>query len=128
MWENRLVAGLRISLGAIFFWFGALKVAGYNPVYEIVNATFPVFSDGYGNIILGALEALIGLGLFANVFRRVTHIALLAHLTGTFATFVLAPELMFAPHFPILTLAGEFVFKNVTLAMAGLVALVHRKS
>ena len=123
--QDRLISGLRISLGLIFFWFGALKVAGYNPVYEIVNASFPIFATPTGNIALGLVEAAIGLGLLANLFAVVLHVALLGHLAGTFSVFFLAPDLMFQPHFPILTLSGEFVFKNATLAMAGIVTLAY---
>lgn len=126
-WEDVLVAALRLSLGIIFIWFGGLKVVGYNPVYEIVQASFPIFATETGNIVLGALETAIGLGLLFSIFPLVTHVALLLHLAGTFMVFVLAPSLMFDPYFPILTLAGEFVFKNATLAMAGLVVLAHAR-
>ena len=116
---------LRISLGLVFFWFGALKIAGYNPVYEIVQNSFPLFAQGIGNQILGAVEVIIGLGLLLNIFPALIHITLLLHLSGTFFVFISAPHLMFQPYFPILTLAGEFVFKNVVLATAGLVVLAH---
>ena len=124
--QNSLSA-LRISLGLVFFWFGALKVAGYNPVYDIVNASFPMFATDTGNIILGAIEALIGLGLLVNRYAKITHISLVLHLLGTFYVFISAPYLMFDPHFPVLTLAGEFVFKNAVLATAGIVLLNQRK-
>lgn len=120
-----LLAGLRLSLGLIFFWFGILKVFGYNPVYDLVYAVHPILVTATGNFLLGAVEALIGLLLLINVLPRVTHIVLVVHLFGTFLTFLTAPELMFDPHFPVLSLAGEFVFKNVTLAMAGLVVLAY---
>lgn len=118
---------MRISLGLVFFWFGALKLFGYNPVYEIVYASFPWFAYGIGNLILGAGEALIGIGLLANFFRKLTHAVLILHLAGTFTVFITGPELMFSPYFPVLTLAGEFVFKNIVLAMAGLVVLTQGK-
>ncbi len=123
---NTLIKYLRLSLGLIFFWFGALKVAGYNPVYEIVNASFPMLATSTGNIVLGVLETLIGLGLLTNIFKKITHTVLILHLLGTFSVFFTAPELMFNPHFPILTLSGEFVFKNITLVIAGLVVLAHK--
>lgn len=126
-YENYLVVGLRLSLGAIFFWFGMMKVFGYDPVYEIINATFPFLANGMGNTVLGLVEAIIGLGLFTNIFPAVTIFALLIHLAGTFLTFVIAPGMMFDPYFPILTLSGEFVFKNATLVIAGLVVLVHKR-
>ena len=37
---KRSVALLRIAIGIVFFWFGALKLAGFNPVYDIVYASF----------------------------------------------------------------------------------------
>ncbi len=127
MSENNLIKLLRISLGLIFFWFGALKIFGYNPVYEIVMASFPIFASGWGNVVLGAIETLIGLGLIFNIFRRLTHTALVIHLLGTLSVFFTGPEIMFSPRFPILTFLGEFVFKNITLALAGLVTLTHRR-
>lgn len=123
-----MITGLRWSLAAIFIWFGALKLFGYDPVYEIINSSFPFMAEGPGYLILGIGEVAIGLGLLFNIFYIVVHLVLLIHLVGTFSTFVFAPELMFSPRFPILTLAGEFVFKNATLAMAGLVVMAHERS
>lgn len=126
-WEDYLITGLRISLGVIFIWFGGLKVAGYNPVFELVNSTFPLFATENGNILLGLFEVAIGAGLLFNLFYIFVHVVLILHLLGTFMTFIYAPELMFNPGFPILTFAGEFVFKNATLAMAGLVVMAHER-
>lgn len=123
--QERLIVVLRISLGLVFLWFGALKVAGFNPVYEIIVASFPFFASGVGFAFLGLLETVIGIGLILNLFPVVTHVALLLHLAGTFSVFVLGPELMFNPYFPILTLEGEFVFKNAVLAMSGFVTLAY---
>ncbi|MDP2630591.1 MAG: hypothetical protein Q8P56_04240 [Candidatus Uhrbacteria bacterium] len=125
--KNFSIIALRVSLGLVFFWFGALKVLGYNPVYDIVEASFAYFVTPTGNFILGFGEAMIGLGLLLNIFPRLMHIILLLHLGGTFVVFFTGPHLMFDPGFPILTLAGEFVFKNVVLATAGLVVLAHGK-
>jgi uncharacterized membrane protein YkgB len=72
-------------------------------------------------------ETLIGIGLFVNRFSNLTHIVLVLHLLGTFYVFIAAPSLMFDPKFPILTLAGEFVFKNAVLATSGIVLLFHKK-
>lgn len=121
------LSALRISLGIVFLWFGALKVAGYNPVYDLVYSVMPYFADGTGNIILGAFEALIGVGLLLNIFRTLVHAVLFAHLLATFATFITGPKLLIDPYFPILTLAGEFVVKNVVLATAGLAVLRLQK-
>lgn len=119
------IALLRIALGIIYFWFGALKLAGYNPVYDIVYASFPFLAVGIGNLFLGGLETALGLLLIANKFAKTTHAILLLHLLGTFGVFVTAPQIMFDPGFPFLTLAGEFVVKNLSLAMSGVVVILY---
>lgn len=116
---------LRIAIGVIFFWFGALKLSGYNPVYDIVYASFPFLAAGVGNLLLGGLETIIGLALICNAFPRTAHAILIMHLLGTFSVFLTAPGLMFDPGFPFLTLAGEFVVKNLSLAMGGIVVILY---
>jgi len=122
---EKMVALLRIALGIIFFWFGALKVTGFNPVYEIVHASFPILADGVGNMFLGGLEVVIGIALICNIFPKTTHAILILHLLGTFSVLVTAQQLMFSPYFPMLTLAGEFVVKNLSLAMGGIVVILY---
>ena len=117
------IALLRIAIGIVFFWFGLLKVAGFNPVYDIVYASFPFLAAGIGNLLLGGLETLIGFALICNAFQKTTHLILILHLLGTLSVLVTAPHIMFAPYFPLLTLGGEFVIKNIVLAMGGVVVI-----
>lgn len=119
---------MRVALGIIFLWFGLLKLSGRNPVFEIVHATFPLLADGAGNYVLAIFEVLIGLSLVLNILTRIAHVALLLHLLGTFATFFLAPQIMFDPYFPFLNLNGEFVVKNLALAIGGLIILSHNEN
>ncbi len=122
---ERSIALLRIALGIIFFWFAMLKLSGFNPVYDIVYASFPFLASGIGNLFLGGLEAVIGVALLLNIFPRTTHAILILHLLGTFGVFITAPQIMFSPSFPMLTLAGEFVVKNLSLAMSGIVVILY---
>lgn len=122
-----VLAALRISLGIVFFWFGTLKVVGYNPVYDLVHSVIPYFAYGTGNILLGSFEAALGIGLLLNIFRPLVHTLLLLHLLATFLTFITEPSLLFDPYFPVLNLAGEFVVKNLVLATAGLTVLRFQK-
>lgn len=126
-WEDYLIVALRVSLGVMFIWFGALKVAGHNPVFELVNSTFPFMATETGNLMLGLFEIAIGVGLMLNIFYLLVNVILVLHLLGTFMTFLFAPEFMFDPYFPILTFSGEFVVKNATLVIAGLLVMVHEK-
>lgn len=124
---EKSVLGLRTALGLTFLWFGALKLSGYNPVFDIVYAGFPMLAEGIGNLVLGAFEVIIGLGLIFNILPTLLNLALIAHLLGTFSVFLTSPEILFDPHFPYLSLAGEFVFKNIVLLMAGFVVLRYNQ-
>lgn len=125
-YEDVLVTCLRLVLSLIFIWFGLLKIFGYNPVFDLVhNSMVPFLAVGNGLIILGVAELVIGLMLLTNKALFLTHVILVLHLIGTFSTFVFGWDIVFKPHFPILSLDGEFVIKNLTLVIAGLVVLVH---
>ena len=125
-YESFLVKVLRWSIAIIFVWFGFLKILGYNPVFDLIhNSMLPWFASGTGLIVLGSIEVAIGLSLFINRYLLLIHAILLLHLLGTFSTFIFGLDVVFEPHFPILSFEGEFVLKNATLAIAALVVLVH---
>ncbi|PIQ68243.1 MAG: hypothetical protein COV91_05165 [Candidatus Taylorbacteria bacterium CG11_big_fil_rev_8_21_14_0_20_46_11] len=56
--EDRLVFFLRIGLAIIFIWFGLLKVAGYNPVWELVASVSPWLAEGVGLMVLEPVHNL----------------------------------------------------------------------
>ena len=65
---------LRISLGVVFLWFGALKFfPGLSPAHDLASRTIEALSLGtvHTNVsipILAAWECLIGLGLLSAPF------------------------------------------------------------
>ncbi|MEX0919444.1 MAG: DUF417 family protein [Parcubacteria group bacterium] len=125
-YEGILVGSLRLTLAIIFIWFGMLKILGYNPVFDLIYYSMvPWFAFGSGLITLGVVETLIGLLLLTNRFILFTHIVLLVHLLGTFSTFIFGWHVVFNPHFPIFSLDGEFVIKNIVLVLSGLVVLAY---
>jgi putative oxidoreductase len=109
------------SLALVFIWFGALKVIGRSPVVGLVGATMP-FADPQTVVpVLGVVEIVLGATLLSGRLQRLALVALSAHLTGTFLTFVMAPERMFAAGDPLLLTAdGEFVIKNLVLISAAI--------
>ncbi len=120
---------LRIALGMLFVWFGALKVAGASPVAAIVSGTLPWADPGATVVVLGGVELVLGLALVFGVAGRLVFPVLVAHLTGTFLTFVMLPDLMFRDGNPLLlTESGEFVVKNLVLIGATLVLMVHTRA
>jgi putative oxidoreductase len=115
---------LRISLGVVFIWFGALKLTDMTPTAELIAATVPFLPSSWFVPTLGAFEVVLGLALLIG--RRIGIVAALmvAHLGGTFMVLAMQPEVAFQRDNPLLlTMTGEFVVKNVVLIAAGFVLL-----
>ena len=113
---------LRVSLGVVFVWFGALKVANVTPVGELVAGTLPFVDPAWFVPVLGGVEVALGLGLLLGRLITVVCAVLVAHLCGTFLVLVMQPQLAFQNGNPLLlTTIGEFVIKNVVLISAALV-------
>jgi uncharacterized membrane protein YkgB len=112
---------LRISLAVVFIWFGALKVFGKTPVFELVASTVYWVDPAWFVPALGVVEVLIGLGLLFRIGLRVVLAVLFVQLVGTFLVFVLRPEIAFQGNNPLaLTTEGEFIVKNLVLLAAAL--------
>lgn len=110
---------LRLSLGLVFLWFGALKLAGDSPVVALVSATLPWADPEVVVPLLGAVEVGLGIGLLVGKAQRLVLLVLAMHLAGTFLTFLMAPGLTMQNHNPLLLTAdGEFVLKNAVLISA----------
>ena len=117
---------MRVLLGILFVWFGALKVAGTSPVAGVVSGTLPWADPRLTVLTLGAAEVAFGIALVSGVWLRLVLPLLAAHLVGTFLTFVMLPGLMFHGDNPLLlTETGEFVAKNLVLIAATLVLICH---
>ena len=116
------VSLLRIALGVVFVWFGALKIVGRSPVSALVARTVYWISPEFFVPFLGMWEVLVGLGLLVPVALRLTLLLFWFQLAGTFLVLVLRPDIAFQGGNPILlTTEGEFVMKNLVLIAAGLV-------
>ena len=117
---------LRVLLGVVFIWFGALKVFGVSPVAAIVAGTLPWADPRVTVTVLGAAEVAFGIALVTGFALRLVLPLMVAHLAGTFLTFVMLPQLMFRADDPLLlTESGEFVAKNLVLIAATVVLLCH---
>ena len=113
---------LRIALGVVYIWFGALKVIDRSPVEDLVRDV-AFFADGKWIVYaMGAWEIVIGVGLLFPVALRFTLLMLWVQLAGTLLAFVVVPGRCFQDGNPLLlTATGEFVLKNLVLITAGLV-------
>ena len=119
--ENGIVI-MRLGLGLVFFWFGALKlVPGLSPAEELVRNTIYFVDPDLFLPVLAIWEVLIGLGLMFGKFMRITLLLLFLQMPGTALPLFILPEITwnifpFAP-----TLEGQYIIKNLVLIGAGLV-------
>lgn len=117
---------LRVALGVVYIWFGALKIFGYSPVEQLLAATLPWFDPAITVPVLGGVEIVLGTALLIGRAPRLVLLACAGHLVGTFLTFVTAPDLMIShSNLTLLTGDGEFVIKNFVLIGAALLLASH---
>ena len=89
---------LRIALGIVFFWFGALKlVPGLSPAEDLAGRTIEQLTFGLvpASVALPVLalwEVAIGLGLLLGRWMRVTLLLLFVQMAGTITPLFLFPE------------------------------------
>ncbi len=116
---------LRISIGVIFIWFGALKFwPGLSPADQLAGDTIDrLFAgsipDDVARVLLALLETAIGIGLVTGKFMRLTLLLLVGQMFGTVTPLVLFPELTWSGPFAP-TLEGQYILKNVVLVSAAL--------
>lgn len=116
------VPALRVSLGVVFLWFGALKIFDVSPVADLVGRTVYWLDPGLVVPALGAVEVVVGACLLSGRFLRSALLLFALQMAGTFLVFVLLPDVAFQRGNPLLlTVEGEFVVKNLVLLSAGLV-------
>lgn len=113
---------LRVSLGVVFLWFGALKlVPGLSPAEDLVRATVYFVDPDLFLPVLAVWEMLIGVGLIAGRFLRATLLLLFLQMPGTALPLVVLPDVVWTA-FPYgLTMEGQYIVKNLVLIGAGLV-------
>ena len=121
------ISFLRVSIGFIFFWFGALKFfPGLSPAQDLASRTIQTLTFGLlgadlAIFILALWETVIGIGLILGVFMRGILFLLFLQMLGTLTPIVLFPNEVFA-QIPIApTLEGQYIFKNLVLISAGIV-------
>lgn len=112
---------LRIALGIVFVWFGALKVFGVSPAADLVAATVYVVPPDLFVPVLGIWEVLIGICLLYRPLIRLGILLLFFQLPGTFLPLVLLPEATFVAFPYALTVEGQYIVKNLVIIGAALV-------
>ncbi len=113
---------MRIGLGIVFLWFGALKYfPGLSPAEDLVRNTIYFVNPDFFIPVLATWEVLIGIGLIWGKWLRVTLLLLFLQMPGTAMPIFILPEIVWT-QFPYgLTLEGQYIVKNLVLIGSALV-------
>jgi uncharacterized membrane protein YphA (DoxX/SURF4 family) len=118
---------LRMALGVVFLWFGALKFfPGLSPAQDLAARTIETLTFGLVPAaialpVLAAWEVAIGVGLLVGRWMRLVLLLLFVQMLGTITPLFLFPDETWTV-FPIApTLEGQYIIKNVVLVAAAIV-------
>ncbi len=113
---------LRISIGIVYIWFGALKlIPGASPAEPLIRETLYFLPLSFFIPFLAVWEIVIGLGFISGKFMRLVIFLMFLQMIGAVSPIILNPEAVFV-RFPfILTLEGQYIIKNVVLIAAAIV-------
>lgn len=118
---------LRIALGVVFFWFGALKlIPDASPAEALAGQTIERLTGGLVAAetavpILAAWEVAIGVGLFIGRGMRITLLLLFVQMLGTITPLFLFPSETFSQFPWAPTLEGQYIIKNLVIVAAAIV-------
>ncbi|EFH88415.1 DUF417 family protein [Ktedonobacter racemifer] len=111
---------LRISLGLVLLWIGLIHLITPQPVVRLLSRSLPFLAFSASVYVLGVLEVLAGILLIAGLWVRYVALLSLVLFAGTLTIFVIAPGVT---GFPLLTLMGQFLLKDVVLASAAIAVM-----
>ncbi|WP_343421883.1 DoxX family protein [Candidatus Flexifilum breve] len=113
---------LRISMGIIFVWFGALKlIPSLSPAETLIRETITFVPMALFLPLLAIWEILIGVGFITGKFMRAAILLLFLQMPGTLSPVLLRPDLVFTTFPFVLTIEGQYIVKNLVLISAALV-------
>lgn len=116
------IAALRVSMGIVFVWFGALKlIPDASPAEPLIRDTITFLPMGLFLPFLAIWEIAIGLGFITGKFMRITILLLFLQMPGTVSPMVLNPGAVWESFPFVLTLEGQYIVKNLVLVSAALV-------
>lgn len=118
---------LRISIGIIYVWFGALKFfPNLSPADQLAKdtiylITFGLIPNNISIILLALWETLLGVVLIVGVWRRAVFYILLLHMACTFVPLFFFVDVSFTNSPYAFTLVGQYIMKNLIIICAALV-------
>lgn len=132
--NHRYLHWLRISIGIIYVWFGALKFFhGYSPAEDLAINTinklfFGLIPQPVNIILLATWEVALGLALIFNIRIKTALVFLFIHMACTFTPLLFFPDVSFkyAPYG--FTLVGQYIMKNIIIICAAMVIWTEKRN
>ncbi len=122
--ERLAAPALRMSLAVVLGWIGALKFVDPEPVVGLLSASFAFLAFPAFVYALGAAEVAAAGLLLSGVAQRFVGLLCVGLFSGTLAIFAIAPAVSYGDAgFPRLSLAGEFLLKDLVLFAASLAVI-----
>lgn len=122
---------LRISIGIIYVWFGALKFfPQLSPADQLAKDTITFLTlglipEGISIILLAVWETILGIVIIIGIWNRFVFSFLLLHLACTFVPLFCFASLSFT-HLPYaFTLVGQYIMKNIIIVCAAIVININ---
>jgi uncharacterized membrane protein YkgB len=115
---------LRVSIGIIYVWFGALKFfPGVSPAEELAKETIHqltlrLINPELSLLLLALWETGIGALLISGLYSKVVIRIVLVHMICTFSPLFLLPAMSFTSVPFALTLVGQYIIKNIVIVSA----------
>ena len=106
---------LRFSLALILAWIGALKFVDPSPVVGLLQASLPFLASNAFVYVIGVVEIAVAILLITGVAQPYAGLVTVGLFVGTLTIFVIAPSVT---GFPTLSLAGQFLLKDLGLMAA----------
>ena len=111
----------RVAIFVVYFWFGALKLAGVSPagelVHQLLGVMIPLFPFAAFYTGLALFEMLIGLLALFKGMEKITLLFIVLHLISTVLPLILLPSLTWQSFF-VPTLEGQYIIKNILILAA----------
>ena len=118
---------LRVCLGIVFIWFGALKFFHGLSAAEVI-AGKTILKLTFGHVkpqvslpVLACWECTIGLGLITKRWLSFTLVLLYFQMAGTLLPLFFFPHETWTSNIFVPTLLGQYIIKNLVLLSSGIV-------